>query len=110
MDPKLGQTQTYLDKIAYWTSEKEMKLNCEKTKFMIFNPSKKYKFNTRLMVENEKIEQVHETKLLGVVIRDDFSFKSNTELIIGVSNSSSNSMPDKVSSLSIGNVSYSSPE
>ena len=32
-------------------------------------------------MENQPIEQVHEAKLLGVIIRDDFSFKSNTEFI-----------------------------
>ena len=34
-----------------------------------------------MAIENQKIEQVHETKLLGVILRDDFSFKSNTRFI-----------------------------
>ena len=48
---------------------------------MLFNPTKNYQFNTRLKLEGNYIEQVHEAKLLGVIIRDDFSFKSNTEFI-----------------------------
>ena len=58
-----------------------MKLNTDKTKFMLFNFSKNYQFNTRLSLEGKPIEQVHETKLLGLVLRDDLSWKSNTELL-----------------------------
>ena len=81
LDPNSLKSQDYLDKIANWTARKEMKLNTKKTKYMIFNPSKNFQFNTRLKLEGDNIEQVHETKLLGVIIRDDFSFKSNTEFI-----------------------------
>ena len=82
LEPNDLKSQENLDRIAEWTTKQEMKLNCEKTKYMIFNPSKKYQFNTRLKIEGKNIEQVHQTKLLGVIIRDDFSFKSNTEFII----------------------------
>ena len=58
-----------------------MKLNTGKTKFMIFNFSRNYQFNTRLKLEGKALEQTHETKLLGLVLRDDLSWKSNTELI-----------------------------
>ena len=81
LEPNSIKSQVYLDNIAAWTNKQEMKLNCDKTKYMIFNPSRKYQFNTRLQIENQKIEQVHETKLLGVILRDDFSFKSNTRCI-----------------------------
>jgi hypothetical protein len=62
-----------------WTNEKEMKLNAAKTKYMIFNYSKKYQFNTRLELEGKVLDQVHETKLLGLTVRDDLSWKTNTE-------------------------------
>ena len=48
---------------------------------MIFNFSRKYQFNTRLELEGQLLDQVHETKLLGLVLRDDLSWKSNTEFI-----------------------------
>ena len=32
-------------------------------------------------MEQKLLEQVHKTRLLGVVLRDDLSFKSNTDLI-----------------------------
>ena len=55
-----------------------MKLNTKKTNYMVFNFSKSYLFNTRLKLDNENLNQVHETKLLGLIIRDDLSWKSNT--------------------------------
>ena len=48
---------------------------------MIFNFSKHYQFNTRLKLEDRVLDQVHETKLLGLVLRDDLSWKSNTRFI-----------------------------
>ena len=74
-------SQVYLDKVSDWTTVNEMKLNTEKTKYMIFNFSRKYQFNTRLELEGQLLDQVHETKLLGLVLRDDLSWKSNTEFI-----------------------------
>ena len=81
LEPKDAKSQEYLDKISTWTKNQEMQLNCEKNKYMIFNPSKNHQFNTRLNIEGQAIEQVHEARLLGVLIRDDLSWKSNTEFI-----------------------------
>ena len=37
-----------------------------------------YQFNTRLKLEGQKLEQVQKTKLLGLIIQDDLSWKANT--------------------------------
>ena len=58
-----------------------MKLNTTKSNYMIFNFSKNYKFNTRLTLEGENLEELHETKLLGLKIRADLSWKSNTSVL-----------------------------
>ena len=78
LDPKNIQSQEYLDKIKERTDKNQMKLNTKKTNYMVFNFSKSYLFNTRLKLDNENLNQVHETKLLGLIIRDDLSWKSNT--------------------------------
>jgi hypothetical protein len=67
-----------LQNIENWTENKEMKLNTEKTKYIIFNFSTKFQFNTRLRLEDNKLDQIHQTKLLGLVLRDDLSWKDNT--------------------------------
>ena len=81
LPPENIQSQTYIQNIEAWTHEKQMKLNVSKSKYMIFNFSKNYQINTRLYMENELLQQVKETRLLGVIIRDDLSFKSNTNYI-----------------------------
>ena len=58
-----------------------MQLNTKKTNYMVFNFSSKYQFNTRLNLDEGNLEQVHETKLLGLKLRDDLSWKSNTEML-----------------------------
>ena len=73
------KSQEYLDNISDWTGKQEMKLNTDKTKYMLFNYSTKYQFNTRQTLEGGKIDQTHQTKLLGLVLRDDLSWKSNTK-------------------------------
>ena len=59
-----------------------MRLNIRKTKNMIFNFSKKYQFTTKLNVENENIEMVRETTLLGTVITDRLTWDRNTEELV----------------------------
>ena len=81
LPPENIQSQTYIQNIETWTHEKQMKLDVSKSKFIISNFSKNYQINTRLYMENELLQQVKETRLLGVIIRDDQSFKSNTNYI-----------------------------
>ena len=59
-----------------------MKLNVKKTKNMIFNFSKKYQFSTKLSVENENLELVTESKLLGTFITSDLKWNKNTSEIV----------------------------
>ena len=67
-------------KISDWTDDHLMKLNPKKSKYMIVNFTDNYQFNTRLSLDQNVLQQVKETRLLGVVFRDDLTWKSNTEL------------------------------
>ena len=71
-----------MDELSDWTKRKQMKLNVKKSNYMIINYTKKYQFNTRLSMEGTLLEQVHQTKLLGLIISDDLFWKSNSEFII----------------------------
>ena len=75
-------TQNYLNKMVKWTEEKEMQLNPLKSKYMIINFCRSYQFKTRLFMNNQLLEQVHETGLLGLLIQDDLSWKSNTKNLV----------------------------
>ena len=60
------KTQDHLEKISDWTRRKQMKLNIQKTKNIIFNYSKNFQFSTDLKLEGDIIETVSETKLLAL--------------------------------------------
>ena len=49
---------------------------------MIFNFSKNNQFNTRLFMDGNKINQVTETCLLGVIISDNLKWHSNTASLV----------------------------
>ena len=73
LDASNINSQEYMNRIENWTESKQMKLNTKKTNYMIFNFSTKYQFNTRLRIENSKIDQIKETRLLGLILRDDLA-------------------------------------
>ena len=59
-----------------------MKINKEKTKVILFSNAKKYDFQPNLhLKDGVQLEVVEEIKLLGVQIRSDLSWKSNTVAI-----------------------------
>ena len=59
-----------------------MEINKKKTKVMVFNPCKAWDFMPELTLDNQEIEMVDEMRLLGVVVRADMKWTSNTELMV----------------------------
>ena len=57
-------------------------LNKKKTNVMIFNFTLDYQFATGLYIEDQHLETVRETKLLGTIISSDLKWHSNTEMIV----------------------------
>ena len=80
------KSQEYLEKINAWTEKNLMELNVKKTKSMIFNFTKKYQFSTNLSLNNMKIENVEQTKLLGLVLTSDLKWDENTNYLVKESN------------------------
>ena len=76
------KSQEHLNVINDWTKKKKMKINEKKTKNMIFNFTKKFQFTTKLAVNNQPIEIVKETKLLGTFLTDDLKWDKNTSEIV----------------------------
>ena len=76
------KTQEHINSIQSWTENQKMILNESKTKAMIFNFTKKYKFTTRLKLKTKNIEIVRQTKLLGTIITDDLKWHDNTKHIV----------------------------
>ena len=84
--PENMVTQLHLDKIGVWTDQNKMLLNKEKTKAMLFNFTNNFQFSTRVSIQDTTTEILSETKLLGVVINNQLSWDSNTEVLVKKAN------------------------
>ena len=80
------ESQTHLNKISEWTRDNMMKLNSELSKFIVVNFTENYQFNTRLAIDNEILQQVRETRLLGVIVNEQLTWHSNTDHIVKKAN------------------------
>ena len=63
-----------------------MKLNLKKTKLMLFNLCKVIDFRPTFAIDDHQIEFVEEFRLLGLVIRSDLKWKSNTSSMVRKAN------------------------
>ena len=64
-----------------WTTKNETKLNAAKSNVMIFNFTE-HQFATRLVLDNQLLETVHKTKLLGTIITSDLKWQENTNMLV----------------------------
>ena len=78
LPPESYATQTSLDAISAWTDANRMKINVEKTNYMVFTRAKT-DFGTRLYVNNTKLDNVLEAKIVGVWLSPDLKWAKNTK-------------------------------
>ena len=76
------KSQKYLDSIDQWTDNKLMMLNVKKTKAIQFNFSKNLQFKTDLVLKRQKIENVQEIKLLGLILTSDLRWDRNIDYLV----------------------------
>ena len=71
--------QKQLLKVEKFTLDNKMKINERKSNILIFNKSRKYDFPPELSFTNNQILDVlEETKLLGIVLTPDLRWQANT--------------------------------
>ena len=63
-----------------------MQLNVEKSKTIIFNFTKNYKFTTNISHNGDDLELIDETKLLGIIITNDLKWHKNTAFLVKKAN------------------------
>ena len=64
------KSQTINNQVSEWTIENKMKINVDKSKYMVFSKSRE-KFATRLTIDSAKVDRAREMIHLGVWISDD---------------------------------------
>ena len=77
LPPSSCETQTYLENVATWTTDNLMKLNEGKSSYMLFSRIQQ-EFKTSLSLNNVKLDQLEEVRLLGVIITDNLKWDANT--------------------------------
>ena len=71
-------TQDQLADLLTFTNQNKMKINTKRTKVIPFNLSKKYYFLPQLNFPNqEPLEVIYKTKLLGVTLSSDLSWSTH---------------------------------
>jgi hypothetical protein len=63
-----------------------MLINENKTKAMLFNYTEKYQFTTRLQLNENTVEVIDQTRLLGTVISNDLKWDVNTKSLVKKAN------------------------
>ena len=81
------KSQDWLNQINDWTINQKMMVNERKCKTMIMNYTDNYQFTTRLEVNNQAIEVIDSTKLLGTIISNNLSWDLNIANIVRKANS-----------------------
>ena len=76
------KSQNWLNSINDWTLNQKMLINEKKTKTMIFNYTDNYQFTTRLSINDEQIDVIDSTRLLGTIITSDLCWDLNTANIV----------------------------
>ena len=71
-------SQTNIDSIANWTDENKMKLNEEKSNYMVFSSSNT-EFATRMTMNGNTLDRVEEVKLVGVWVTTFLDWDKNTQ-------------------------------
>ena len=71
-----------MDALQKWTNNNLQKLNPKKSNIMIFNFTEDFQFATRLFLENNLLETVTETKLLGTLVTSDLKWSRNTQMLV----------------------------
>ena len=69
-------------KTEEYSDANSMQINTKKTKVMVFNPCKAWEFVPEMTLDNQELEMVEEMKLLGVIVRSDLKWSSNTEEMV----------------------------
>ena len=78
LPPESCATQSNLDSIAAWTKKNLMKINEDKTNYMLFTRTDA-DFATRLTMNGAKIDMLEECKIVGVVLTSDLKWDRNTK-------------------------------
>ena len=84
--PENSKVYSMIKKTEQFAETNKMKINFKKTKLMLFNPGTARDVMPRFIFNGDELEVSEETKLLGLLLRNDLSWSSNTSYIVSRAN------------------------
>ena len=81
LPPDKSQVYEQIRAVQEYAEETKMRINCDKSKFILFNPCTSYDFLPGFSEGEQEIACTEEFKLLGVHLRSDLKWTSNTDAI-----------------------------
>ena len=82
LPPENSDVYKQLISTTQYAENNEMKINLKKTKLMIFNNGRNMDFMPDMKLEGNQIEVVEEMRILGLIIRSDMKWSSDSEHIV----------------------------
>ena len=82
LPPEKSYVHKQLISTAQYAKKNQMKMNFKKTKLMLFNNGRNMDFMPDFELEGHQLEVVEEMRILGLIIRADMKWSSNTEYIV----------------------------
>ena len=70
------KSQKVNDSISFWTKDNNMKINSDKSKYMVLSKSKET-FSTRLTIDSQPVERVNAMNHLGVWLSEDLTWNKH---------------------------------
>ena len=70
--------QVMINELKEYADIHDIVINKEKTKAIMFNQARNYDFQPAISIDGEQLEVVEEIKLLGITVRNDLKWQSNT--------------------------------
>ena len=87
LPPDKSRLQERLKDLEKYVVDHEMILNTKKTKVILFNFSRMSDFEPNITLNENKLEIIYKTKLLGVICTSDCKWKENTKNLVAKANS-----------------------
>lgn len=78
----LWKLNSDLKNVSNWLNINKLKINVEKTVYMVIKNKISDNNETNVIINNTKLNQVSETKYLGIIIDDKLDFKKNLDYVI----------------------------
>ena len=82
--PAMANNINYeLEQISLWLKVNKLSLNVKKTHYMVFTNKKSRTANLKISIDNQIIDEVCQTKFLGVMIDNKLTWKNHISYICG---------------------------